>query len=517
MHWTASHTPHLLEELEPRLRDLVWPELPPGITRIGPARRMRQVLRGTLPAGPGKAAVRVVVKWSRAVTLADEVSRRWRGGKGPREGRVLRALAEQGVPVPRPLAYTDDTLDLLVTEEIEGLAPLPDAAEATPGLVCDVAALLGRAWRTGLRHRDLHRGNVALVDGRPLLVDLGSARIGRPEAHTVALARTLSGMGGDLSRTQRRRALSAWLDAAGIPVADAELHAWIRRIEDRARGVTRAYRRGRDRRAHRTGRHFELVRAADGVVGIRRQSVSDALAETAAAWLDGLPAGATPLKGASRVARVRLETGESVVVKRYEPVARGRLPRGIRAFRMAIAFANRGVRTPSPLLALAGPDRASLVVSEFRPGPDLHHYTAGGRGGAYGALPPARRRAFCEALGRFLRHLHDQEIGHRDLKAPNLLVELGEAPGSHGSSGFAGFTVLDLDGARRARTAVGWRRRARDVGRLDASLEATRADRARVLDAYWRALPRPPVTKRTFLAWIASYVAWKRARLARRR
>ncbi|MHC5012792.1 MAG: lipopolysaccharide kinase InaA family protein, partial [Planctomycetota bacterium] len=277
-----------------------------------------------------------------------------------------------------------------------------------------------------------------------------------------------------------------------------------REVEAKAHRLTRRYRRARDRRATRTGRHFEVFGPGGGGRGVRVRSSPAGWKEAAPAWLEADPEGAVWMKGRGRVLRARLAGREGdVVMKRYAPVAAGRLPRALRAFRMAVALDHRGVAVPEPLFAAAGRNTAGFLLSAHVDAPDLHRFVHGPGRNAYRALTPSARRAFLSRLGRFLRDLHEAEVSHRDLKAPNLLVR-GDA-----DAGFA-FCVTDLEGARLARRRIPWRRRARDLARLDASLAASRTDRLRVLTAYWSRTPEPPVAKRQFLSWIGERVAKKR-------
>lgn len=497
-----------MEAVERLFARTTWPAPPPGFERLGPYRPMRQVLRGLLePPGGSDAALPavvnpVVVKWSRPATATDHVARALRGGKGAREGRLLRTLAERAVPVPRVLGFTDEGSDLLVLEDVAGLLPLPDGDRASPEQVTACARLLARAWRAGLRHRDLHRGNLALLDDRPMLLDMGGARLASKGGKVRELARARSAVAGDLSRSTRLRALKAWLTEAEGEPSRARLHDLARRVERRASRITRAYRRGRDRRATRSGRHYEVFRTAEGGAGIRRRDTPATWKEIAASLIDADPPQAKPLKPGGRVVSARLPNDDGeVVLKRYATVVRGRLPRAIRAFRWAAVLEHRGIEAPRSLLAISDARRRSLLISRCLEGEDLHRFTGGGRAGVLARLSPTRRMALCEALGRFLRHLHDAGISHRDLKAPNLFVERENA-------GRDLFAVTDLDGVRRR--AVSWRRRARDLARLDASLDARSTDRARVLCAYFRPSPRPPVSKHTFARWIARHVRRKR-------
>ena len=114
MRWSAPRAEALLEATTSRFAGVVWPGPPEGFELIGAPRAMRRVLRGRVEGRD------VVVKWSRPVTATDRVSRALRGGKGPREGRILRKLADRGISVPPVLGYTDDAVDLLVLGWIEG-------------------------------------------------------------------------------------------------------------------------------------------------------------------------------------------------------------------------------------------------------------------------------------------------------------------------------------------------------------------------------------------------------------
>jgi serine/threonine protein kinase len=95
-------------------------------------------------------------------------------------------------------------------------------------------------------------------------------------------------------------------------------------------------------------------------------------------------------------------------------------------------------------------------------------------------------------MGRALRLLHDAEVTHRDLKAPNLLLA---ADGS--------ILVADLEGVRIQSGPIRWARRARDMMRLDASLDLSPALRRLVLEGYYDVLPRPPVSFAAFARRVA--------------
>jgi len=486
MRWCEPGDEEALQELRGVLQRTVWPGPPPGFVRLAAPRPMRTVLRGAWRGAHGTRDV--VVKWSRPDTLTDRVSARVRGGKGVREGRVLRRLGEAGVPAPRVVAFDDEGVDVLVTLHEPDLADLPPADIAAAQEVAAVATLLARAHEAGLRHRDLHAGNLALRDGAPVLVDLGGARVGGPldaTARRHELARLAHGLLGGARRTQRLRALIAYEAARGATDARQAARRQASGIEAAAREVRRRYRRGRDRRAARTGKHFAAFSCGHVARGMRFKDTTDESWEARAdAWLGAPPAGAVALKAGGGVLRVG-----PVVLKYYEGVARGRLPRPVRAFRRACALLNRGVAVPLPHLAAARADGSGVYAAAYVDAPDLHACVARGDVDEW----------HLRRVGRALRLLHDAEVTDRDLKAPNLLVDTDGC-----------VRIADLEGVRIRGGPVPWARRARDLMRLDASLDLAPALRRHVLEGYHDALPRPPVSLVSFADHVAALAARKR-------
>lgn len=492
-------------QLEAAFAAASWPEPPAGFVPVGKRRRMRQVLRGR--AG----ALEVAVKWHRPVTRADRVARWLRGGRGPREGRLLRRLRAHAVHVPRPLAYCERSADLLVTAWMEGLEPLPPANTWSRETTDAVAHLLHGVRTAGVLHRDLHRDNVARDRQRLALLDLGGARArfrATARASSDDLARWMRGLLHGTRRTQQLRALHAWWRTAegGAPGRVAQ-RAVIERILARERAQRRAFLAGRDRRATRAGRHFATFRTDDGMHGIRRvQHTTEAAIPRAAAWFSAAEPEGEALKQGGRV---RLHDAWStapsepsaVVGKWYACPAPGRLAYALRAFRRAEALRNRGLFVPAPLLALVVPGQGSLLVAHAeREARDLHALWHDTSATGWHARSPHVRRASLDALGRWLRRLHESEVSHRDLKAPNLLLD----PNTQR------IALVDVEGARLRRGSVPWSRRARDLARLAASLPASRAEAGRVLRAYWRVPPRPPIDVRAFRARIDRAVRAKR-------
>lgn len=508
MDWARPGAESLVQEVRRRLAAAPWPAAPEGFVPLGRLRPMRAVYEGTLDGHGGP--VRVVLKRHQADRLVQRWLRVARGGRGPREGRVLRALEQAGIPVPTVLGWSDEGEDFLLTQYLEPLRPLPAGDQLSRADLGSLATLLSQAHRRGLRHRDWHARNLALGPEGAVLLDLGGARLGRAlsEPQRIeALARLDHGLFGAARRAQRLRALAVYthvIHPGDARRARAALRAWAGPIERRSRAVARAYRRGRDRRALRSGPHFDRFVTREGGSAARyRDQTDEGWRAALESWVAPASAGARELS--RRVERRLAPDGRDVVLKRFPPTGRGRRPYARAAFAMAHALRNRWIPVPLALGYASSPTRGSVLVSESLPHLDLDAFV---RGGAMGQVGTPGWRALLNCLGRTLRAMHEADVTHRDLKAPNLVVKADPVRPR--------VWLVDLDGARIRRASPTWPRRARDLGRLDHSLAATRTDRLRVLLAYLGGLPRPPVDTRTFLAWIqASRTAVRQRHAAR--
>lgn len=94
-------------------------------------------------------------------------------------------------------------------------------------------------------------------------------------------------------------------------------------------------------------------------------------------------------------------------------------------------------------------------------------------------------RVWAERLARWVRRMHDRGVSHRDLKAPNILLQHAITDPAKAVPVF-----IDLVGVRASSQAVPWLRRAKDLARLNASFLAmphiTRTERLRFLLTYLR-------------------------------
>jgi tRNA A-37 threonylcarbamoyl transferase component Bud32 len=99
---------------------------------------------------------------------------------------------------------------------------------------------------------------------------------------------------------------------------------------------------------------------------------------------------------------------------------------------------------------------------------------------------PVTLRAWAERLACVVRAMHDRGVSHRDLKAPNVMLQ-----GAATDPANATPVLIDLVGVRASAAAVPFARRVKELGRLNASFLAmprvTRTERLRFLRAYLRA------------------------------
>jgi len=167
-----------------------------------------------------------------------------------REYELLGRLHSIGLPVPEPLALRARAgRPELVSAWIEGVELRQRLLErADPELAVRLGRGLARMHQLGLRHADLHAGNV-LVDasGEPWLVDAGGSRLGRSLARAerqAALVMVCADLREHTSRAWRARAWRAYLEALGETASAGEAHTIEALAQERRRAViARAQRR----------------------------------------------------------------------------------------------------------------------------------------------------------------------------------------------------------------------------------------------------------------------------------
>jgi tRNA A-37 threonylcarbamoyl transferase component Bud32 len=184
-----------------------------------------------------------------------------------REWRTLARLRAAGVPVPAPLAHVRlaSGEHVLVTEWIAGV-PLADALEERARrrpLLAALGAVVRALHAAGWVHRDLHRENVLIADGSPVLLDLQAARRARGAAARLRdLGRLDHSLRGLLSRADRVRLRAAGL-GADRPFDDAS-RAQVLAVGAASLAHARAHAASRARRSVRAGRRAQRFEYAGG-------------------------------------------------------------------------------------------------------------------------------------------------------------------------------------------------------------------------------------------------------------
>ncbi len=148
-----------------------------------------------------------------------------------------------------------------------------------------------------------------------------------------------------------------------------------------------------------------------------------------------------------------------------------RLSRARRALRVSLALAPSSLPVVRALAALEDRGRPGVpqaVVMPLLPGRVLWE----------GLPAPPLRPALWRALARTLAELHRAGFRHRDLKAPNLLVE----PGGRD------IALLDLEGVQGPGPSAPRATRVRDLGRLRVSLESSAAEKFGIGPEDWKTL-----------------------------
>ena len=167
-----------------------------------------------------------------------------------REYELLGRMHSIGLPVPEPLALRARAgRQELVSAWIEGLDLRQRlCAGADPALAVRLGQALARMHQLGLRHADLHAGNV-LVDrrGEPWLVDAGGAQLGAALSRAerrAALVLVCADLREHTSRSWRARAWRAYLGALGESPSADEARTIEALAQERRRAViARAQRR----------------------------------------------------------------------------------------------------------------------------------------------------------------------------------------------------------------------------------------------------------------------------------
>ena len=403
-------------------------------------------------------------------------------------------------------------------------ARLPDGRPVpTPReLARMVAELLIELHSLGLRHRDLHPGNLLVVPGddgpRLQVLDLVELeeRPGRATVvdHLVQLNHFFKPLA---TRAERFRVLRL-LGARGLRfAADAAL------LEQATWVYRRGFYRGRDKRCRRHGKYFRRVRAGS-LSGFAVADLADHLPEARDDLLRAFQI-REPVKTSRReVSGFGVIAGRRVFLKhdtragwrgagRPWPAVVEHWLRGTRqrrAWRIANALLVRGIGTARPLAwcdVAHGPlGREGILVCEALDGwTPLDQALPDQRG--------PRRARLVETVAREVRRMHDCGLSNRDLKAQNILVRYDGRRWR--------VALVDVVGVRRHRRPVVRIRRMQNLMRLAFSWSGVgvsgqasglaRTDRLRFLKTYLGPHVRQTITVRGRKRPARGQVEWVRS------
>jgi lipopolysaccharide kinase (Kdo/WaaP) family protein len=472
--------------------------------------------------------------------LRSIVRQQLRPPKARTEMQHALALLERDVPTIEPIAVADTlggesylvTRALPATQRLDEflLSAIADRAgedlrRLRMQLVERLARFLARLHDVGVRHDDLHAGNL-LIHPETLelfLIDLHTVRLGTPlswpEARDNLALLSCSFVGGS-SRTDRRR---FWRQYVGNRRTSLLSRAEERRCAHALEAVTQrtALRvwRGRNHRSLKCGRQFYRLQerhgTARGVCELPRELLQALLVDPDRPFYS--PAAKLLKDGrTTTVAEFDLLLDgrpQRVIFKRFNVTRRTdpwihcvRRSPALRSWINGHVLLDRYLPTARPL-ALIERRRHALVrecylLTEKLPyTKDLRRHVDELFTGPADAAPGMgvanlrRLRALVVSVAVLIRTMHDRQIDDRDLKAANICVQIGPTASAVDRStdlpfrGSPKLYLIDLVGVT-PRRRLSRRRMIQNLARLHASFHAdpriTRTDKLRFLRNYLR-------------------------------
>ncbi len=351
------------------------------------------------------------------------------------------------------------------------------------------AEMMAQAHMQGVRHNDLHLGNL-LVQSPP-----GGLRLdarGRAIVHMIDVPGMRMGRGMSWRATRHSLAM-LWTASRGLVTAGEAKRFWIaycrqrpalgkasirraEEIEQAAWRLARRLMRSRDKRVWHDNREYRCYRAPTGTAHAVRDlppaMVDRVLQDPAGCWRSAVD---QPVKLGHRSALVRAEfadiaAGWRAAFKRLRAVSARQFVRSwwyggkaAQGWYWGHALAARGIATPRPWLLVLPRARGwrgeQYLLCQWLEGTENLHEL----GWRLARLAPrqrsARATACANALGHQVGRLHYWGLAHRDLKACNWMVGgLAENPTTW---------LVDVEGVRRVRW-LSWRRRVKNLARLAA-------------------------------------------------
>jgi tRNA A-37 threonylcarbamoyl transferase component Bud32 len=475
-HWEATAAGR---EFLPHLADGLRRAAAPGVTTLK-ANFQREVRRAESPAGIA------YIKITRVNSPRSFAREMLRPPKARLEYDNAAELQRRGVPTAEPLAVGTrrrgaPSTSVLVTREVAGAVPLSEAPP-TRALTVGFARALAAMHEAGVDHPDPHPGNFLVnVTADPptfTVMDVHAVRFSGPlswrrtRAALVLLNRFYQAQGHAPDRLRFWRAYlaarpSLRVDhrAAALEVEAAtqrsNLRFWTARLSRyttdnrESRWINASVRPGHlvdgfaERDLHGPFVSQMLSDPEEVFDSYGTKLLKDSPSSTVAAF---------KLKGVPLIAkRFRVKSWKVLLKNAFRPTP------AVRSWVLGRNLLDRGLPTARPLLMVErfryGVPREGYVVFEHLP-------DALGLDDAVRANPDRRTlTAWAGEVGRLLRRMHDREVGHRDLKAANLLMVGVSDPAT------ARPLLIDLVGVTVGRRVPDAQRQ-RDLGRLAVSFPA---------------------------------------------
>ena len=446
--------------------------------------RLRQVYR--VPGSPG-----MVVKVHSPPGWFERLKARWRPS-GRREYESSCLARDRGLAVPAPLGYgvrgvetLSAAVDVGVCDDLAAAWARVAGEPRGRARLLEALVVFARSYASaGLRHPDLHAGNILVADGpagpRCVLVDLAGVRPCRDRS-----AWAVAGWVTQLAPSLRRREVSALLSACGAvePGGDAQ-GVYGDLLRRQARSAARRW-PGRRRRLLEESSLCQCHRDPDGLWRLFRPFSLEAAREALRQHRAQVSAGRL-LKDDRKRRLSRVEVGGvSYVVKEFLEPGRGPWRADRRSWLNHYRLAPGRFPVCRCHAWLAGRDGGVLVLEDV----GARHLQA-----ASGELPAPSRRPLLASAAQLLAALHSTGAVPHDLKATNFVeARHGEPRGA--------VCMVDAD-AVRFWGGVRPVERVRALGQFLGNLPAavSRRERLRFAVEYRREAGLTPAVLRRLLA-----------------
>jgi tRNA A-37 threonylcarbamoyl transferase component Bud32 len=419
------------------------------------------------------------------------------------EWKIMNAFRDRGIPVPRPLAYGEKRkggclLDsYLFTEALATAVPLRDFYEQSlipcgpphhhlkkSTVIKKLAALVSSMHAEGFFYRDLHAGNVLVVerDDEALdlyLVDFHKAWHLRRLPDFMRI-RDLAQLKNSLavSPADQLRFLKAY--ALGAPRSFNHLKQSARRIEKKAEQLWSVHLKSRTKRCLVKSTEFEVHKDLTRSLYYRKTYSEDLLADVLSHYGNPSSAGRitvvkeTPKEVVSFTTLSHRGEQRKILIKEARFIGLWNRLRycffKTRAKRYWIAARGlkvRGVATPDAIACIEnrsfGLPRQTILLMEFVDHAyELNDYVLKRFSTTVSPQDAQVKNRFIKACALRLRALHEKGIYHADLKSNNILVK--ENPSDSWE-----FYFIDLDSVSFCRK-LSFKKRSNNLAQINASI-----------------------------------------------